>query len=145
MTTYFEDMAVGETAEYGSYEVTEEEVLEFAEKYDPQPFHTDPEAAEESIYGGLIASGWHTCAMTMRLLVDGHYSDSAAMGAKGLEKLRFRRPVQPGDELSVRTEVLGKEAESPERGVVRARSETVNREGEVVLSMVSEVMYARRE
>jgi acyl dehydratase len=145
MRTYFEDMTVGDTDEFGTYEVTKSEVLEFAQQYDPQPFHTDPEAAADSIYGGLIASGWHTCAMTMRLLVDGHYSESAAMGAKGLEKLRFRQPVRPGDSLRVETEVLGKEVESEDRGVVRARSETVNEDGEVVLSMVSDVMYARRE
>lgn len=144
MPTYFEDVSVGDTAEYGTYDVTEAEILEFAGNYDPQPMHTDPAAAEDSIYGGLIASGWHTCAMTMRLLVDGHYADSAAMGAKGLEEISFRRPVRPGDTLSVRTETLAKEAESPERGVVRARAETSTTDGEVVLSMTSEVMYARR-
>lgn len=145
MTTYFEDIAVGDTAEYGSYEVTEGELLEFANKYDPQPFHIDQETAEDSIYGGLIASGWHTCAMTMRMLVDGHYAESAAKGAKGIDKLRFRRPVHPGDMLTVRTEILGKEVESSERGVVRARAETSNDDGEVVLSMTSEVMYGRRD
>lgn len=144
MPTYFEDLSVGDTAEYGTYDVTEAEILEFAGNYDPQPMHTDPAAAEDSIYGGLIASGWHTCAMTMRLLVDGHYTDSAAMGAKGLEEIRFRQPVRPGDTLSVRTEILAKEAESPERGTVRARAVTSTADGEVVLSMTSEVMYGRR-
>lgn len=145
MATYFEDLAVGDTAEYGSYDVTEAEILEFAQQYDPQAIHTDPEAAADSIYGGVIASGWHTCSMTMRLLVDGHYSESAALGAKGLEEIQFRRPVRPGDTLTVRTEILDKEVESPERGVVRARAETSNGDDEVVLSMTSEVMYARRD
>ena len=145
MPTYFEDLSVGDVEEFGSYEVTEEELREFAERYDPQPFHVDPEAAEESIYGGLITSGWHTCAMTMRMLVDHHFADSASMGAKGVEEVRWRRPVRPGDTLSVRSEVLSKEAESPERGVVRSRTETLNGDGEVVQSMVSEVMYGRHE
>jgi len=144
VTTYFEDLAVGDTDEFGTYDVTEEEILEFAGQYDPQPFHTDPEAAAETIYGGLIASGWHTCAMTMRLLVDGHFQDSAAMGARGVEDLRFPRPVRPGDSLSVRTEVLEKTADTEDRGTVRVRSETVTAEDELVLSMTSEVMYARR-
>jgi acyl dehydratase len=108
VTSYFEDIAVGDTDEFGTYDVTEKEILEFAGQYDPQPFHTDPDAVAETIYGGLIASGWHTCAMTMRLLVDGHFADSAAMGARGVEKLRFPRPVRSGDSLSVRTEVLEK-------------------------------------
>lgn len=144
MTTYFEDLDVGDTDEFGTYDVTEEEMLAFAGQYDPQPFHTDPEAAEETIYGGLIASGWHTCAMTMRMLVDGHFADSAAMGAKGVEELRFPRPVRPGDTLSVRTEVLEKSIDSEERGTVHVHSETVTADEEVVLSMTSEVMYARR-
>ncbi|MFW5911720.1 MAG: MaoC family dehydratase [Halolamina sp.] len=144
MTTYFEDIAVGDTDEFGSYDVTEAEILEFAGKFDPQPFHTDPDAAAETIYGGLIASGWHTCAMTMRLLVDGHFDDSASMGARGVEELRFPRPVRPGDSLSVRTEVLEKSIDSEEHGSVRVRSETVTQDDELVLSMTSDVMYARR-
>jgi len=144
VTTYFEDLTVGDTDEFGTYDVTEAEILEFAGQYDPQPFHTDPDAAAETIYGGLIASGWHTCAMTMRLLVDGHFDDSAAMGAKGVEELRFPRPVRPGDSLSVRTEVVEKTVDSEDRGTVRVRSETVTGNDELVLSMTSEVMYARR-
>ena len=144
MTTYFEDLTVGDTDEFGTYDVTEAEIREFAGQYDPQPFHTDPDAAAETIYGGLIASGWHTCAMTMRLLVDGHFDDSAAMGARGVEELRFPRPVRPGDSLSVRTEVVEKTVDSADRGTVRVRSETVTENDELVLSMTSEVMYARR-
>jgi acyl dehydratase len=146
MTTFFEDLAVGDVEEFGEYEVTAEEIVEFAERYDPQWFHLDEARAEsESIYGSLIASGWHTASMTMRMLVDHHFSDAAALGAKGLEELRWRLPVRPGDVLSVRTEVLETDPERPERGLVRTRSETLRDDGEVVMSMVSVVMYARRE
>lgn len=144
MPTYFEDISVGDVEEFGSYEVTEAEVREFAERYDPQTIHVDSEAAAASMYGGLIASGWHTCSMTMRMLVDNHFADSAALGAKGVEELRWRRPVRPGDTLSVRTEVLSTEVESSERGVVRSRTETLAGD-EVAMTMVSEVMYARRD
>lgn len=144
MPTYFEDMTVGDVEEFGSYEVTEAEIREFAEQYDPQAFHVDPAAAEASMYGGLIASGWHTCSMTMRMLVDHHFADSTALGAKGVEEIRWRRPVRPGDTLSVRNEVLSTAVELPERGVVRSRTETLA-DDEVVMTMVSEVMYARRE
>jgi acyl dehydratase len=145
MPTYFEDLSVGDTDAFGSYEVTSEEVREFAAQYDPQWFHTDPErAAEESMYGGLIASGWHTTAMTMRMLVDGFLSQSAALGARGVDELRWRRPVRPGDTLSVRTEIEGKEVESPDRGLVHVRIETLDDDGEVVCSMVGLTMFARR-
>ena len=144
MAVYFEDMEVGAVEEFGEYRVTEEEVLAFAEKYDPQWFHTDPERAEaESVYGGLIASGWHTGAMTMRMLVDHHFSEAASLGAKGLDELRWRRPVRPGDTLSVRTEVLDKEAETDERGLVRSRTVTTDDDGEEVFAMTALVMYAR--
>lgn len=145
MPTYFEDLAVGDTFAFGSYEVTESEVREFAECYDPQWFHTDPERAADSMYGGLIASGWHTGAMTMRMLVDEHLSEAATYGAKGLRELRWYEPVQPGDVLSVRVEVLEKAVETPERGLVVTRIETLNDAGNVVQAMTSEVMYARRE
>lgn len=144
MTGYFEDLSVGQTDEFGSYEVTEEEIVSFAEKYDPQPFHVDPGRAEESMYGGLIASGWHTCAMTMRMLVESHFGQMASLGAKGLDELRWRRPVRPGDVLSVRNEVLDKEIEGDDRGTATIRTETLDGDGEVVMEMVSIVMYARR-
>jgi acyl dehydratase len=145
MPAYFEDLSVGDTDTFGSYEVTSEEIREFAAQYDPQWFHTDPErATEESIYGGLIASGWHTTAMTMRMLVDEFLSQSAALGAKGVDELRWRRPVRPGDTLSVRTEIEKKEVESPDRGLAHVRIETLDDDGEVVCSMVGLTMFARR-
>ncbi|ELZ81597.1 acyl dehydratase [Haloferax sp. Atlit-6N] len=146
---FFEDFAVGDTHEFGEYDVTESEILEFAGRYDPQWFHTEPERAEaESMYGGVIASGWHTTAMTMRLLVDGFLADSASLGAKGVDELRWWKPVYPGDTLVVETEVLETTAETDDRGLVEIRTTTrAEREsGEVedVCSFVSYVMFARR-
>jgi acyl dehydratase len=146
MTLYFEDLAVGDKWTGSEYEVTEAEIMEFAEQYDPQWFHVDADrAAEESTYGGLIASGWHTTAMTMRLLVDNFLSDAATLGAKGVDELRWRRPVEPGDSLSVRIEVEDREVDSERRGTVRLRIETTNQDDETVCTMVGIVMFARRE
>jgi acyl dehydratase len=145
MPRFFEDIEDGETATFGSYEVSASEIVEFAERYDPQWFHTDPDRAAESMYGGLIASGWHTAAMTMRMLVDNYLGDVASVGAKGLEELRWRRPVEPGDVLSVRTEVLETVPERSDRGLVRVRTETSNQEGTTVLVWTALVMVARRD
>lgn len=146
MTIFYEDFEEGQVEEFGEYEVTEEELLSFAEQYDPQWFHVEKERAEaESMYGGLITSGWHTASMTMRMLVDNHFSQAASLGAKGLRDLRWRRPVKPGDVLSVRVEILEKKVERSNRGLVVSETETLNQDGEVVMSMVSEVMYALRE
>lgn len=144
---YFEDIEVGDVQEFGSYEVTEEELLTFAEQYDPQPFHVDREAAEASPFGGLITSGWHTASMTMRMLVDNFLNDSASMGALGVDELRWLQPVRPGDVLSVRTEVLDKRpSESmPDRGIVKTRTTTLRQDGEAVLSMESLGMFGRRD
>lgn len=147
MTRYFEDFTVGETATFGSYRVTAEEVTEFARAYDPQPFHVDREAAAASIYGGLIASGWHTCAMAMRLIVDHLLAETACLGALGVDDLRFRRPVRPGDELSVRVEVVDTDpnGSQPDRGLVRAGTTVMNQDDEPVLSYEAVLMFARRE
>ncbi|GGL55717.1 MaoC family dehydratase [Halocalculus aciditolerans] len=144
---YYEDLSVGDVESFGSYEVTEAEVVEFAERYDPQWFHTDPEAAEESIYGGLIASGWHTASMTMRLLVDGHFTNAASLGAAGLEELRWPNPTRPGDVLTAEIEILEKRVSesNPDRGIVTTKTTTTNEEGETKLQMVSVVFYQRRD
>ncbi|MFB9823463.1 MaoC family dehydratase [Halobaculum roseum] len=145
MPVYYEDVEVGDVETHGDYEVTREEVLSFAERYDPQWFHTDPDrAAEESPYGGLIASGWHTAAMTMRLLVEGTLAEAATVGAKGVDELRWPTPVRPGDTLRIENEVLEKVPERPERGVIRARTRTYNGDDEAVFSMIGNVMYLRR-
>lgn len=146
MTLYFEDLAVGDSWESDEYEVTESEIIEFAEQYDPQWFHTDPErAAEESIYGSLIAAGFHTAAISTRLFVDCFLSDTATLGGKGIDKLRWHEPVRPGDRLSIQAEVLDLEPESDSRGLARIRIETSNHDGEVALSMIPLVMFARRD
>jgi len=146
MTLHFEDLAVGDEWTSDEYDVTEAEIREFAEQYDPQWFHTNPDrAAAESPYGGLIASGWHTAAMSMRLLVDCLLNEAATVGAKGVDGLRWRRPVQPGDRLSVRATVEEREVDSDQRGTVRLHVETTNRDGEVVFVMVGIVMFARRD
>ncbi|WP_435348432.1 MaoC family dehydratase [Haloarchaeobius sp. HRN-SO-5] len=142
---YFEDIEVGETREYGTYVVDDDEIVSFAEQYDPQPFHTDPEAAARSLFGGLVASGWHTGAMTMRLLVDGIFPGTAAMGAVGVDDLRWPNPVRPGDELHVETEVLEKTADyRPGVGLVRSRVQTLDADGELKQTFVGRVLYEQR-
>jgi acyl dehydratase len=142
---FFEDMEVGRVEEFGAYEMTEAEIVAFAEQYDPQWFHVDPDrAAAQSPYGELIASGWHTASATMRMLVDEHFSEAASMGARGLDRLRWVKPVRAGDTLTLRTEVLDREVDGPERGTVTVETETRRDDGEVVMTMVSLVMYARR-
>ncbi|WP_267641448.1 MaoC family dehydratase [Haloarchaeobius amylolyticus] len=143
---YFEDISVGDTREYGSYVVDGEEITDFGQQYDPQPFHTDAEAAAQSFFGGLVASGWHTGAMTMRLLVEGIFPDTAALGAVGVDELRWPNPTRPGDELHVETEVLEKQADyRPGVGLVLSRVETKDEGGEVKQSFVGRVMYEQRE
>jgi acyl dehydratase len=143
---YWEDFTVGETGELGSCRVTEAEALAFARKYDPQPFHTDAEAARRSIYGGLIASGWHTCALMMRLSVEAaRREEAAATGSPGVDSCRWVKPVRPGDVLTGRTEVLESwPSRSKPIGFVRRRNELVNQRGEVVLTVVGITMYQRR-
>lgn len=140
----YANVTVGSVNEFGSYEVTKEEIVEFARRYDPQPFHVDEEAAAESMYDGLIASGWHTCAMTMRLLVENSVEDGN-LGSPGIDEIRFRRPVRPGDILSVRTEVTGKRPleSDPRRGLVTSYVETTNQDDDIVLSMET-AMFVRR-
>jgi acyl dehydratase len=144
---YYEDIAVGDTEEFGEYHVTKEEIIEFASQYDPQPFHTDEEAATESAFGELVASGWHTAAICMRLLVDNMMDKRASMGARGVDELRWRQPVKPGDTLHLRTEVVDKRrSESdPGRGYVDNRMEGINQDGEVVISWVGLGMVAVRD
>jgi acyl dehydratase len=144
---YYEDMAVGDVAEHGSKTMTKAEIIEFATRYDPQPFHLDEEAAKETMFGGLAASGWHTAAVCMRLLVDGVLRDQASMGAAGVDELRWKRPVYPGDTISVRVEVLEKEPDpnDPTRGRVRSKLTGLNQDDEPVISWEGLGLVARRE
>ena len=145
MTTYFEDLGVGEEHTFGRYEVTREEIVDFASSYDPQPFHIDEEAAGESIFGGLIASGWHTASMTMRLIVEEFLADAASVGSPGVDELRWREPVRPGDVLTARATVLEKDPEwSRHGGLARIRVETFAGD-DVVMSMVALVLFAQRD
>jgi acyl dehydratase len=146
MTTYFEDVAVGDVVEYGEHTFTGEGIVAFAEEFDPQPFHVDEAAAAESPYSGLIASGWHTASVCMRLLVEGVLSEWASMGARGLEELTWHHPVRPGDTLSIRSEILDtwpSESKS-DRGYVRWKLDGINQDDEVVLTWVAVGMVARR-
>ena len=146
MTLYFEDLAVGDTTTSDEYQITEGEIIEFAEQYDPQWFHTDPErAAEESIYGSIIAAGFHTAAISTRLFVDCFLSETATLGGKGIDKLRWHKPVRPDDQLSITAEILELRADTDSRGVADIRIETTNQDDDVVFSMIALVMFARRE
>jgi acyl dehydratase len=133
---YFEDYAPGVTHQFGSIAVEEDEVIRFARRYDPQPFHTDPEAARSSIYGGLIASGWHTAGLMMRLAVEHYFSDVSSLGSPAVDELRWPRPVRPGDTLSVRATVLAarRSQSKPDRGIVHTFIEVLNQRGDVVMS-----------
>src|SRR4051794_34841910 len=137
-TQYLEDFESGSVHAAGSAQLTEDKTLEFARRFDPQPFHVDPEAAHASIYGGLIASGWHTVALTMRLLVDNIFNDAASMGSPGIDEIRWPRPVRPGDTLAPRVTVLETRVSRsrPDRGVLRFRVDVDNQNGEPVMSMV---------
>lgn len=143
---FFEDVEVGETTRFGRYEVTREEIIEYARQFDPQPFHLDEEAARASMFGGLIASGWHTGAMFIRMVCDGMVPTAATSGSMGFDDLRWLKPVRPGDVLSVESVVREKvESRSrPDRGTVKIESRVSNQRGEVVMSLVSLVIYLRR-
>ena len=134
---YFEDYIAGSVHQFGSIAVEQEEVLAFGRRYDPHDFHTDPEAAQESVYGGLIASGWHTAALMMRLYTDHYLSHVASLGSPGVDELRWSKPVRPGDELSIRVTVRDtrRSRSRPERGIVCSFVEVLNQDEQVVMSM----------
>jgi acyl dehydratase len=134
---YLEDYPVGSTAEVGNVHVTEDEIIAFATRYDPQPFHVDAEAAKNWPYGGLIASGWHTSAMMMRAMVDNFIDHETSLGSPGLGPIRWMRPVRPGDVLRVRARTVGnRRSESkPDRGTVTYEVEVRNQNDEVVMTV----------
>lgn len=131
----YEDIETGTVYDIGSFVATEEEMQTFAERYDPQPIHTDPEAAADSIFGGLIASGWYTASCCMRLLVDEFLSDTVSMGSFGMDELRWRTPVRPGDTVSVEMEIADKTASSSrdDRGYVELDVTATNQDGDEVV------------
>ena len=144
---FFEDYDEGQVLQLGPIKVEQEEVIEFARRYDPQFFHTDPERAEESIYGGLIASGWHTASLAMRLLVEGYLSSSSSIGSPGINELRWLQPVFPGDLLRVRLTVLETRIShsSPERGIVTSLVEIFNQKDLCVMSCKPVNFFLRRD
>jgi acyl dehydratase len=143
---YFEDFSEGQTDDLGTFSFAEADIIEFAQKYDPQPMHTDPDAGRQSIYGSLIASGWQTVTHYMRLLVDGVIRESASLGSPGIDSLRWPKPVRPGDVLRARFTVLEARPSNsrPDWGIVRSRGEVVNQHEELVLQIDAVNFFARR-
>lgn len=134
---FFEDYLPGSVSEFGSAEVDEAEIIEFGKRFDPQDFHIDPEAAARGPFGGLIASGWHTGALMMRMMVDNYLSNVSSLGSPGIDELRWLRPVRPGDTLRLRATILDtkRSRSKPDRGVVWTQTEVLNQNGEVVMSV----------
>ena len=144
---FFEDVTVGDKVDFGSVEVTREEVLEFAQRYDPQPFHLSDEAAAMTPFGKIAASGWHTAAMIMRLMVDKLSGEGfMALGSPGVEGIRWHKPVFPGDTISARSEVIEKvESKSkPFMGIVKTDVTVTNQDGDVVMTSRPTMMVARK-
>jgi acyl dehydratase len=144
---YFDDIAVGDETVFGTYDVTREEVIEFATKYDPQPFHLSDEEAARTHFGRIAASGWHTCAMTMAVIARHVVKDrQAGLGSPGVDELRWLKPVYPGDRLTVRGEVVEKipSRSKPHIGVIRTRTSVSNQDGVHVMTFTSIVMMQRR-
>jgi acyl dehydratase len=144
---YWEDFYPGLVHEGGGVSLSEDEIVEFARKYDPQPFHTDPELARHSAFGGLIASGWQTVGLCMRMICELYLLDSASLGSPGVDEVRWVKPVRPGDTLRLKATVLETRASRsrPDMGTVRSRSEVYNQHGELVMHMSGVGMFRRRK
>ncbi|MFH8561875.1 MaoC family dehydratase [Streptomyces sp. NPDC017988] len=143
---YFEDYVPGTVHVFGSSTLTEQDILEFARRFDTQSFHTDPVAAQDGPFQGLIASGWHTTAVMMRLYADHYLSKVASLASPGVDEVRWQRPVRPGDTLSVRATITGARVSrsKPDRGLVHTDVEVLNQHGETVLTMTIMNMLRRR-
>src|SRR5215471_18438982 len=146
MPLHFEDFAAGNVATYGPRTIAREEILAFAAEFDPQPMHTDEEAARTTMLGGLVASGWHTCALSMRMMADGFVLASASMGSPGVEEVRWLKPVRPGDSLTLRATVIEMRPSGsrPGMGFIKFRYEILDQSDTCVMSLVSTMMIARR-
>jgi acyl dehydratase len=145
-TYHWEDFALGDVADYGPRVVTREEIVAFAAEFDPQPMHLDEDAARASMLGGLAASGWHTCAILMRMLCDWFVLDSSSMGAPGVDEVKWLRPLRPGDSLSIRRTVLETRASNsrPAMGFVKFHYDLTNQTGATVMTLVTPMMLERR-
>ncbi len=145
--TAFEDFVPGETRDYGDYAFTTPEMIAFASAYDPQPFHLDEEAGKNSIFGGLAASGWHTCSALMRMMVDGWLAQTTCLAGVGVEENRWLAPVRPGDRLSARTETVSKKElrSRPDAGIVAFATSLRNQAGKEVMTQKTSMLFGRRE
>ena len=143
---YFEDIRIGDKLVVGRHTFTAEEIKSFAERFDPQAMHLDEDAARSTLLGGLAASGWHTCVLLNRLVVDGLINNAHSMGAPGVDEVQWLKPVRPGDRLVVRAEAVNKRASSsrPEMGFASFRFELRNQAGETVMTLAFSLMVARR-
>lgn len=143
---YWEDFQVGEVEPIGERRVGRDEIIGFARQFDPQPFHVDEAAAGKSMYGGLIASGWHTCALVMRMMCDTYMLQSASVGSPGIDNLKWLKPVRPGDTIRARRTTLESRASKsrPDIGIVKNLWEVFNQQGEMVMSMEGYGMFRRR-
>ncbi|MFM0478534.1 MaoC family dehydratase [Paraburkholderia strydomiana] len=146
MALSYEDMTVGSTTEIGKHTFTRDEIVEFAEKFDPQPFHLNEAAAEKSPFRGLVASGWHTCSVMMGMLVRNVLADSTSMGSPGIDEIRWLKPVRVGDTITMTNSVLDKRiSESkPDRGIVSTQWAGINQHGETVVTVRSKGMFGLR-
>ena len=144
---YWEDFPVGAVREFGGKTLSREDIVRFAREYDPQPFHVDEEAANKSVFGGLIASGWQTCGLAMRMMCDAYLLDAASAGSPGVESIRWLLPVRPGDRLRVRLTVLEARVlqSKPHIGLVRNKWEMFNQKNEQVMHMEGYGMFLRRD
>ena len=143
---HYEDLAAGRVYRSGAVAVTAEEITSFAARYDPQPFHLDPAAGERSVFGGLVASGWLTAALTMRLMVTSEFQLGGGAIGLGVDSLRWPQPVRPGDTLTATVEIMGLRTSDskPQFGIVKIRTTTANQRGETVQVMVSNILIRRR-
>ena len=146
ITVYWEDLQPGQVLDLGNLTATREEIIAFASQFDPQPFHLDDEAAKASVFGGLCASGWHTCSMAMRLMVTNFLQTAASLGSPGLENVKWMKPVFPGDTLRLQHRILESRPmrSRPDVGLVRTHWEMFNQNGEQVLHMEGWGMFRRR-
>ena len=146
MTIYWEDLEPGSETEMGSHTFTEAAIIAFAKEFDPQPFHVDPEAAKRSSFGGLVASGWHTCSVSMRLMCDSYINQTVSLGSPGVESIRWPNPVRPGDNITFRRRIVESRASKsrPQMGIVRTQWSGTNQRGETVLEMDGWGMFGRR-